>query len=797
MKMIKFAFRRLLSKGDHNITRIISLVAGLSFGVILLSEVFYYKSYDSFYPDADRTYIIQQKFKVNTDENWKFSSEVSGAVAPGMLTEVPGVEAATRINQIGNSVFYTEDKKSYSGKVILADEHVFDVFPRKLIEGDPGEILKTPMHCMVSDEIAGEIGGDVIGRSIELKEYPGKKYIISGIFEKLPENTNKSYDILVSMASTKEFMWDGTDNWMGNDRYYSCVRLQEGVSPESLAPAIRQMQEKHQDITAMEKKHGFLINYTLKPILEHHTEKMGDMIIILSTVALAVLFVSIMNYILLTLSALIKRAKSSAIHKTCGAQEIHLHKMIFSESAFLFIISAVISFLFIFLFKSLIESQFHHKLDSSLHVEVIVPVVLTLLVIVLFIGFLPGYFFSKIPVSAAFHGYRQKKDKWKLGLLAFQFIGASFILTVLVVVSMQYSKMVNADHGYQTHQIYYGSTSGFEGSKLTAVIEELRSMPEIESVGLGYSVPTQTTGGNNIYSQDGLRELINVADFYEIDENYLPILNIPVVQGQNFAPGSASANDILISQKCADLLVLNNKWDDGVVGKQIKISQHGTTTIRGVYPDFIMNTIANPDNRASVFLYKPETDFISMKKQDPSARFNILMKVNKDHEKGIMKEIAHVFNMALPYKDAVINSLESDLEANYKDVNGFRVAMMSGNVVILLITIIGLIGYTTNESVRRSKELAIRKINGARFSDILTMFLKDLQLIAVPAVLFGILPAWFIINRWMENFASKIQLHWGIFALSSLLILVVVVMTASINYARLANKNPVEALRYE
>lgn len=109
----------------------------------------------------------------------------------------------------------------------------------------------------------------------------------------------------------------------------------------------------------------------------------------------------------------------------------------------------------------------------------------------------------------------------------------------------------------------------------------------------------------------------------------------------------------------------------------------------------------------------------------------------------------------------------------------------------------GVLGYTVTEVSRRSKELAIRKISGARLSDILKIFIKDLEYIAIPAVLTGLTGAWFTANKWMENFASKIQLNWGIFVVCSLFVLILIALIAALNYLIIANKNPVETLRYE
>ena len=109
------------------------------------------------------------------------------------------------MNSIGASVFYTDDKKSYKGEFSFTDENLFDVLPRQVIYGNPKEILKSPMNCMVSDKIAAMIGDGVIGRMIELKEYPDKTLTIAGIFKALPENTNYKYDVLISMVSTSQF----------------------------------------------------------------------------------------------------------------------------------------------------------------------------------------------------------------------------------------------------------------------------------------------------------------------------------------------------------------------------------------------------------------------------------------------------------------------------------------------------------------------------------------------------------------------------------------------------------------
>jgi putative ABC transport system permease protein len=471
--------------------------------------------------------------------------------------------------------------------------------------------------------------------------------------------------------------------------------------------------------------------------------------------------------------------------------------LIFGETLVLFLLSLLGAFLLIAAIKPFAESQLEHSIRAILNPYVLWPLLMIIIILVGITSYLPGRFFSLIPVASVFRKYRQGKNKWKQGLLAVQFIGSSFILIVMTVVTLQYSNMKNADHGYQTKGVYYGSTVGIDGSKLPVILNELRAMPEVEQVGIGTDLPLSGASGNNVRSIEKNQDLFNVADFYFADENFLSILGIRASRGSDFSPETALENDVLISEKGAGLLLMNTGWTDGVVGKQVVITEHGNTNICGVFPDFVIRSMANPDERPAVFFYTPESRFEEMKREKPGAPFLILVKVVEGSEAGMMKKFREVFNLGMAEDDAIIYSLESELQNNYASEKGFRNALLAGNMVIFLITVIGLIGYTTSEANRRRKELSIRRINGARHSNILRIFILDLGYLAVPSVVAGLIAAWLTVDKWMQNFAVKISLQWQIFFLCSFFILLLVAAVSILNYYRTANRNPVEALRYE
>ncbi len=801
MNSFQLATRKLFRKGEHTATRIISLAAGLTFGLILLSEVFYYNSFDSFYPDAGQLYLVNTIAKLDkSTEEMTTYPQVSGAIGPGMKAEVPGVEAATRMTSIGRHVFFSEDNQSYLARFVLADEFLHDLLPRTILAGNmAAEVLRSPMSCLVSSEIADNMGGNVIGKMIEIKDYPGKKLAIGGVFEKFPENTNYRFDIAISMPSIGNFTWNGSENWLGNDRYFAVVRLAKGVSPESLAPGVRQMQIKHQDIEKLEAE-GYNMTYVFEPLRKLYSNQAKDMIFILSAIAFVVLFVSVMNYMLLTISTLINRAKTSAIHKCYGAEKHNLVGMIFAESTLIFVISLLVAFGLILLLKPLAEAQVGHSLNATLNMHVIFPIVLILCLLVVLVGYLPGRIFAQTPVAAAFRTYRQQSMRWKKALLAVQFTGASLILAMLMVVSMHYEKVKNADHGYGVEQVYFGSISGMEPHKIQTVLNQLQALPEVDNVAMGQRLPIYHTSGNNVLSPERDKELFNVNDFYYVDDAYFSILDIPVIEGQAFESGKTSPGEVLISQKAADLLVLNNGWHDGVVGRDIEITEHnnyGASRISGIFSEVVVGSVADKNTRPSVFFYMPRERMVQVFEEHPSFELSILIKTIPGKHPNVIQKFADIFNEAIPRGEADIKSLAAVQQNVYQPQKGFRNAIYAGSIVVLLVTVIGLLGYLNDEIARYRKSLAIRKINGATITDIVRIFVFSVSKLAVPFVLLGLFGAWYLALKWMNNFTVKIDLHWWIFVLAGVVILLLTIVVAVLNSLKAAMQNPVKSLRYE
>ena len=219
MKNLLVVFRSF-TKRKNNAIKIISLSVGLSLALILIAKIYFEKSFDSFFPDKERIFLVMSN--ASSVENSDYSQRISGGIVAGIQANLPEIEAATRFTGIAyDDIFVVTDKRKLQGTFILADATLFDIFPRKVLAGDVKDVLSRPMYVMISSELAENMGGveSAMGLSFRLESAPGNVMIIGGVFEKLPQNTHLKYDVIVSMSSAPKFISDNPSSWNGAARY--------------------------------------------------------------------------------------------------------------------------------------------------------------------------------------------------------------------------------------------------------------------------------------------------------------------------------------------------------------------------------------------------------------------------------------------------------------------------------------------------------------------------------------------------------------------------------------------------
>ena len=268
-------------------------------------------------------------------------------------------------------------------------------------------------------------------------------------------------------------------------------------------------------------------------------------------------------------------------------------------------------------------------------------------------------------------------------------------------------------------------------------------------------------------------------------------MEIPIVEGQYFTENTTSSQEILVSRNFIEYMKPFADWKDGAVGKTVQITGHDTKsesmplfTIRGVFEDFRLGSIAGEDPRAKIMFYTKGAA------QHMVIRYHSL-------SSEALRKTQDLMGQLIPDKELNVISFKSEMLEGYTSSRKFRDSVMIGGIVTLLIVFIGLIGYTNDEVNRRRKEMAIRKINGATVKDILHIFLKYIITMALPAMLLGCGIAFYISQKWQEQFSEKIQLSWYLFVGGGVLVLTVILAVSGYNVFRTTHDNPVNNLKSE
>lgn len=774
----------------NNILKILSLGIGLAIGCILIAKVCFESSYDNFYKGLERIYLIKPNYSLRGKVNESY--QVSGGIAPGFKKYVPGVESATRTTFLFESEkFYTEEKALVTGTLVLADTAFFDVFDRKILAGNPKEVLAQRFNIMVSRSFAEKMGGidKAIGKIIYNEEAPKLKFTVGGVYEDFPENGSMYYDILLSMETYPK---ESTDNWLGNDRYKGYVKLEEGVTPESIDPAIRKMMDKNLPMEEL-KNSGYKIWCVLSPFHKLHTSEpyVKNLIIILSVVSFVLVLISLMNYMLISISEMVKRSKEIGIHKCYGAEGTNIYGMLIKETSVYLFFSLLLAFLMILGFRQTIEYLLGVSLEALFIKETMIVLCGVILVLFLVSALLPGYLYNKIPVSVAFMNYKENKRKWKLCLLFIQFIINVFLLSFVFIIAAQYDKALNDDPGYNYDNVLYYNVRGVDKAQASRSVEVISSLPEVIDVERAYTLPFDYCSGNNVYLPGHDAELFNIADQYDGTEGFFEFFDIPIIEGR--VP--ATENEIAVSRSFVEKMKEFTDWNDGPIGKGIYLTEHsdssamnlGILTISGVYEDYRIGLLNRMDERPSVrFTGKVEKEYMPF----------ILVKVKEINPETINK-IQKKLREVITEKEMEVFSYEQVMNSMYDDNKKMKNTILAGSIFSIAIAFLGLVGYVRDEAQRRSKEIAIRKINGATTAEILSLFVAGIMKWLVVAFIIGDALAYYVAGLWLEQFAEKVSLSLLYFLAADLIVAIIVVATVVICSLKISNANPVLSLKNE
>lgn len=785
MKQLFYTIRYLLRNREKNMIKIISLTLGLAVGLVLFSQVAFELSFDKFYPDADRIFSIHRNITMNDENGFKYDGPIINAPVPGALHDnLSEVEEATVLGSQGELPIVYNDKL-FKEEVCVADSSFFDVFGIQILEGEKEKLALT-LNMFLSESAAKRIFGseNPVGKTILLnKKDP---VTICGVYKDIPKNSHLSFDVILSFKTLTQ-SWGYNPGWMNNDAYRGYVKLREGATVSEVEAKIPALLYKYYDVDALKSK-GIVFSYFLKPVTELHS---GDpttkrMLSILSLLAFAMLFVSAMNYVLISISSLAVRAKSVGVHKCSGASDGNIFSMFIYETGVLVLISLLLSALLIFAFRGSIEVLIQSSLLNLFSLSNLWVTLLVVLILLLLAGVIPARIFSAIPVTQVFRTYTANKRYWKRGLLFIQFAGIAFMLTLLTIITIQYNLLMNKDLGYTTENMIYSKDTGnLFGEKAARLKAELSRLPEVEMVTLTSSLPGYGMNGDLVADENKEDAMVSVR-FMQADKDFIDVFGMTMKEGENFSESKLNYNHAIVNES----FVKKMQWTGPAVGK-VFVKGRNKVEVTGVVKNFQIGSLYTDP------MYDDIPPLIYYSQGETEGGGNILVVRLNHFNPTVIADLSARLRELLNNEDAYFEDYRMLINDSYKSARLFRNSILVASGLMLIITLLGLLGYTEDEIHRRSKEIAVRKVNGATAKDILYIISKDISVTALPAIVIGLGISYVVGANWLMQFAAKISLNTGLFIVSGIIVLAIIIICITLRAWGVANENPVNSIKSE
>ena len=771
MRQIYYSIRTLLRERGTNIIRVISLSLGLTIGILLFSQIAFELSYERCYPEPERLAIARclttnlSTGETMGDDGNNYDYTLFDVVASTLAQDMPEeIEFASCVlTGQGMSIYY-EDKLLSDVNYIYADTCFFQTFGIPVLKGNPKDMIM-PGSVFVSEHFARETFGDADPIGKILKADRQNDFTIRGVYKDMPENTVLTHDFVVSIH--RDGGYQGGYGWKGNDVFYTFLRLRNAADIDKVNDNIQRVIEKYTPAQYDDWK----MNFSVIPLVKYHliSSDVQKRLIIYGFLGFAIFFVAIMNYMLISIATLSRRAKGVGVHKCSGASSGNIFGMFLAETGILVIFSVLLSLLLIVNAHEIIEDLLSVRLSSLFAWETLWVPLLTIVILFLLAGGIPGRLFSRIPVTQVFRRYSDGKTGWKRSLLFIQFTGVSFVLGLLLVTLLQYNHLMSRDMGINVPGLVQAGT-WLPKETVEHVTDELRRQPMVEGVAVATSGVIGQYWTRGLMSNDGKR--IATLNFNYCSYNYPEVMGIKIIEGSTLK----KQDDLLVNEELVRLM----KWTDGAVGKKLNDIQG---TIVGVFRDV-----------RNYSFFSTQAPIVLIGSENTNHVFDVRLKEPYDENLKRLNEFA---DKTFPNVALHFSSVDGMIKDIYKSVYRFRNSVWITSSFILLIVIMGLIGYVNDETQRRSKEIAIRKVNGATSPQI--MLLLNSQFISWIGISFIIaIPiTWLLLNSWLENFVYHTDMNIGIYLISGFFVLLITLLTVSWHSYKAASGNPVKVLRSE
>ncbi|MEP7323397.1 MAG: ABC transporter permease [Saprospiraceae bacterium] len=818
---VKVAWRNL----THNKTSSFINISGLTIGIAcVLMIVIYIQnewSYDKFHRDTKRIFQVALSGNIGGQEFQ--AGNTPPPVGNALVSNFPEFESYTRFYKARDIVVrYGPDdtnEKFFTEKNILGvDSNFLQFFDFKMLEGDPASALLKPGSVVITADISKKYFGNehTVGKTILMNE-DKKPFTVTGVLKNIPSQSSIEFDFLLPMVEfpmVKRFSW----SWVWQ-QMICFVKLRDHVNLN--AAAIQSLEAKFPAMVRVQAasafnrigkpfdefvKNGGRWDLHLLPLKDLHLYSAGIVIpwmnhisnikyvYIFGSIALFIILLACVNFMNLSTAQSTKRSKEVGIRKVSGSTRGQLINQFMTE-AFLF--SFLSSLLAVVLVLVLLK-PFSDMAGESIHIDsAFTPMVwIALLALTILIGLLAGsypafYLTSFNPITVLKGKGISRSGIGALlirnSLVIFQFTISTILIIGTLVVFKQLNYFQNATMGLNKENVLVITNSNRLNTSEETFRQTLSNIPGVSNASITSSIPTGNLFGDSyVPDQQGepsVAKDINLQSFI-VDYDFVPTLKIEILKGRNFSKEFSDSGSVILNQESAKQI----GWKDPI-GQRIQYPGGNKEwyTVIGIAKDFNVQSLQTIISPFALF-------HVSSRSYDIGTSF-MLVRLEPDHLNNTLKTIESTWKQFAPGEPFDYNFMDAAFDALYRSEQRMGKVFFIFTVLSLFIACFGLFGLSAYVAERRIKEIGVRKVLGASIQSIVTLISSDFLKLTFVAAFIAFPIAWWSMNKWLEDFAYRVDIGWNIFLFAGLGALLIALMTVSFQAIKAAVTNPVKSLR--
>jgi putative ABC transport system permease protein len=795
----RIALRNLLSHKIFSFINIFGLALGIAASLLIFQYARFELSYDRFEPNASRIYRLQLDRYNNGKLSTQWAAGCTG-IGPLVRDALPEIESFARLHSAGTIVSY-KDREYRENRMYFTTDDFLRMFSYHAVAGSATGALKELNSAVITESTARKYFGseDPIGKNLSVHK---KDFKVTAVIPDPPSNTHLKFDFLLSWANVVKDQGPNANTVWFWDGFLNYIQVRPGTDPALLEKKIAAVVQAKWG-GEMEKTHDGMV-FHLQPLPDIHlyshyigeTEVNGDgkAVYFLLIIAVFIIVIAWINYINLATARSIERAKEVGVRKVLGSLRRQLISQFLFESLLINGLAIVLAALLILACLPLFNFITGQKLHFSIFGDPAFWGILSGLFITgtFLSGLYPAFVLSSFKPISILKGRLSKTSHGALlrqSLVVIQFIASVILMVGTFAVYRQLHFMQHQDLGVNITQTLVlrgpGSVDSTYEKKLTAFKTETLTIPGVKQLAVSTSVPGSQTGWN----AGGIRLVgsdptsANQYRVIGIDNDFLNTFELKLLAGRNFFPGLADSTSVLFNEAAIKKLGFNKPED--VISKRIEFwgIQY---TIVGVVSNHHQESLRQ-DYDAHIFRFMP----------DANSYYSLKLSSDRNNWQEIITSVQRQWKNFFPGNPFEYFFLDEHFAEQYKaDMQfGQTFGLFAG--LAIFVSCLGLLGLASFVTSQRTKEIGIRKIVGANLPNILLLLTKDFMKPLIVSFIIATPLTWFLLQKWLENYAFRITLNPWMFILPILLILLIALFTVSSQTLKAATANPAKSLRTE